>query len=431
MRIFNELRKTPGNLEELQFKITFIFIGLAFFSMLFFGVVDFLSGVNYVFLIIRLVFIVLLIGATMLFLKSKRHFLAVNMMMFLVLAFLMVNYFYSDGFRGPTIYNFFLFFMISGLLFKRPYDLIWHFSSIGSYFLLFYLETSGQITVTKNYQNLFQLFIDNSLTIFMSSIFLFVGVRFVLLNYQKQNSYLIKLQQENEKNLLELKQLNDKKNQLIALLSHDLKSPVSALAMTLEMMDLEMISKEDFEQIIDRLRKQSIHLSHVLGNTLSWVLTEMGDQSIETHPTGVFQLTTEIAELMEVQAAGKDQRIEIEVHEKELVLELEEKEIKIILRNYLDNSIKFSPLGSIIYLEFIRKENSIRWNVKSKGERVPKEKEGQLFDFNVTSSVGTLMEKGTGLGLGLCKRIANRIGYKVGYEWSKDGFNTFYLEKRV
>jgi K+-sensing histidine kinase KdpD len=88
-------------------------------------------------------------------------------------------------------------------------------------------------------------------------------------------------------------------------------------------------------------------------------------------------------------------------------------------------------LGSVIFLEFVRKENSIRWNVKSKGDRVSKEKEGQLFDFNVTSSVGTLMEKGTGLGLGLCKRIANRIGYKVGYEWSKDGFNTFYLEKRL
>lgn len=431
MGFLGEISKKPANLEELQLKITLIFIGITFFSMFFFGVVDILAGSNLEFLKIRLIFIALLSLTSVLFFKYKRHLLAINIMMFLIMAFLLINFFYADGYQGPTIYNFYLFFLVSGLLFKRPYDLIWHLSSIGIYFLLFYLETAGYITTLQNYQNLNQLFFDNGLTILMTSLFLFIGVRFVIHNYQKQNSDLIKLQEENEKNLHELKQINDKKNQLIALLSHDLKSPVSSLAMTLEMMDLEMISQEDFEKIIGRLKKQSVNLSHVLSNTLSWVLTEMGEQEIESFPVDVNKLTREIGELMEPQAHRKDQRIEKVIHVKELILTLEEKEIKIILRNFLDNAIKFSPLGSSIYLEFVVNDQNYRWNVKNTGTRIPKEKENHLFEFSVKSSVGTQKEKGTGLGLGLCKRIASRIGFDVGYEYSADGFNVFYLEKKI
>lgn len=430
MRLIEEIKKKPDNLEELQLKITLIFIGLTFFSMFFFGVVDILAGVNLEFLKIRMIFIALLSGTAVLFFKYKRHELSINMMMFLVLAFLLINFFYSDGYQGPTIYNFYLFFMVCGLLFKRPYNLMWHFSSIGIYFLLFYLETSGYISTIQNYQNMKQVYFDNSLTILMTALFSFIGVRFVIQNYQEQNKDLIKLQVENEKNLLELKQINEKKNQLIALLSHDLKSPVSSLATTLEMMDLEMISQEDFERIIKRLKSQSVNLSHVLSNTLSWVLSEMGEQEIEPRPVDVSRLTNEIADLMLAQALKKDQRIEKVIPSEKLILDLEEKEIKIILRNYLDNAIKFSSPDSVIYLEFQPSGDSFRWNVRNKGERIPLEKKDHLFDFTVKSTLGTRKERGTGLGLGLCKRIATRIGFEVGYEYTADGFNTFYLEKK-
>ena len=119
------------------------------------------------------------------------------------------------------------------------------------------------------------------------------------------------------------------------------------------------------------------------------------------------------------------------IHNEDLTVNLAEKEIKIILRNYLDNAIKFSSPGSVIYLEFLQTENSYRWNVKNGGPIIPKEKVNHLFDFTLKSSLGTQKEKGTGLGLGLCKKIASRIGFKVGYEWSADELNTFFLEKKI
>ena len=115
----------------------------------------------------------------------------------------------------------------------------------------------------------------------------------------------------------------------------------------------------------------------------------------------------------------------------DLTLPIQKDEVKIILRNYLENAVKFSPEGATIYLEFQFDGNSFRWNVKNPGKVIATEVQSQLFDFNVKSSIGTQREKGTGLGLGLCKRIADKIGFKVGYERSADGFNVFYLEKEL
>jgi signal transduction histidine kinase len=354
-----------------------------------------------------------------------------NLMLALILGFTIMNYLHNDGFRGPTIFNLFVFVVAVAIFFRQPLNLIWFALSIGLYLVVFYLESTGQLVVEKNYKNVEDLFLDNSLTILITSFFIFIGVRIVVINYQKQNLALINLKEENDKNLRDLQSVNEKKNQLIALLSHDLKNPVASLAATLELVDLDLISKEELGQILTKLRKQSVHLSHVLTNTLGWVVTEMGDHAPEPVPVNISQFTSETQELMSVQASRKNQHIEKIIDSEEIVFPIQKDEVKIILRNYLDNAIKFSPVNATIFLEFLFDGKSIRWNVKNLGNQIPVEVQDQLFDFNVKSSMGTQKERGTGLGLGLCKRIAEKIGFEVGYERSEDGFNVFYIEKQV
>jgi signal transduction histidine kinase len=420
-----------GNLEQLQRRIALVFVGLTFFSMTFFGVTDYLMGLSPGLFKIRIAYILLFIASFILIIKYDRYLLAMNLMLGLILGFTIMNYLHNDGFKGPTIFNLYVFVVAVAIFFRKPLNLIWFGLSIGLYLVVFYLESTGQLVVEKNYADVDDLFLDNSLTILITSIFIFIGVRIVVINYQKQNHALIKLKEENDKNLLELQSVNQKKNQLIALLSHDLKNPVSSLATTLELVDLELISKEELGQILTKLKKQSVHLSHVLSNTLSWVMTEMGDNAVEPTQVNIFKFTSETQELMSVQAGRKHQRVEKLIEVDDLVLPIEKDEVKIILRNCLDNAIKFSPEGATIYLEFQFKGDSFRWNVKNAGNEIPVEVQNQLFDFNVKSSMGTQKEKGTGLGLGLCRRIADKIGYKVGHERTADGLTVFYLEKEL
>lgn len=424
-------QEDPGNLEQLQRRIALIFVGLTFFSMTFFGVADYLMGLSPGLLKIRIAYILLFVASFVLIIKYDKYLLAMNIMLALILGFTIMNYLHNDGFRGPTIFNLYVFIVAVAIFFRKPLNLIWFTLSIGLYLVVFYLESTGQLQVEKNYGDFEDLFLDNSLTILITSIFIFIGVRIVVINYQKQNQALIKLKEANDKNLRELQSLNEKKNQLIALLSHDLKNPVASLAATLELVDLELISKEELGQILAKLKKQSVNLSQVLSNTLGWVVTEMGDNVSEPVLVNVFQFTYETQELMEVQASKKHQRVEKIVETLDLTLPIQKDEVKIILRNYLENAVKFSPEGATIYLEFQFDGKSFRWNVKNQGKVIATEVQSQLFDFNVKSSMGTQREKGTGLGLGLCKRIADKIGFKVGYERSADGFNVFYLEKEL
>lgn len=423
------IQEDVGDLEQLQYRIAMVMAGFAFFSMIFFGVSDYLMGLSQLIIKLRIATVLFLGVSFFLLIKFKLYFIAMNYMLAFILASLVLNYFYNDGFRGPTIFILYVVVVVAAIFFKRPLNLIWFTLCIGLYLTVFYLESIGQIQVEKNYSTSQDLFLDNTISIFVTSIFILIGVKIVVFNYKKQNIALTKLKEANDKNLRELQSLNDKKNQLIALLSHDLKNPVASLAQTLELVDSKLITKNELGQILTMLKKQSVHLSHVLSNTLSWILTEMGEQELEVHPVEVSRLMTEIGELMESQALRKSQRIEKVISVKDLTINLAEKEIKIILRNYLDNAIKFSSPGSVIYLEFFQTKNSYRWNVKNYGPRIPKEKANHLFDFTLKSSPGTQKEIGTGLGLGLCKRIAARIGFEVGHEYSSDGCNVFFLEK--
>ena len=422
-------QEEPGNLEQLQKRIAIIFVGLTFFSMTFFGVADYLMGLSPGLFKLRIAYILLFVAAFVLIYKYDRYLLAMNIMLALILGFMILNYIHNDGFRGPTIFNLYVFIVAVAIFFKKPLNLIWYGLSIGVYLVMFYLESNGHIVVEKNYVDVADLFFDHSLTILITSVFIFLGIRIVVFNYQKQNHALVKLKVANDKNLGELHSVNDKKNQLIALLSHDLKNPVASLASTLELVDLDLISKEELVPILSKLKKQSVHLSHVLSNTLGWVVTEMGEQAPEPVLVNVVQFTSEVQELMGIQAGRKHQHVEKVIDSVDLVLPIQKDEVKIILRNYLDNAIKFSSEGATLFLEFRFDEKSFRWSVKNSGPEIPDEIQSQLFDFNVKSAVGTLKEKGTGLGLGLCKQIADKIGFKVGYERSPEGFNVFYLEK--
>lgn len=425
-----KIQEDFGNLKQVQYRIAMIMAGFAFLSMIFFGITDYLMGLSQFIIKLRIATILFLGVSFFLLIRYELYFIAMNYMLAFILASLILNYFYNDGFRGPTIFILYVVVVVAAFFFKRPLNLIWFTLCIGLYLTVFYLESIGQIEVEKNYSTIQDLFLDNTISIFVTSIFIFIGIKIVVINYKKQNKALTKLQEANDKNLRELQSLNDKKNQLIALLSHDLKNPVTSLAQTLELVDSKLITKNELGQILTTLKKQSVDLTHVLGNTLSWILTEMGEQELEVHPVKVSRLTTEIGELMESQALRKDLRIEKVIYSEDLIVNLAEKEVKIILRNYLDNAIKFSLPGSMIYLEFLQTENSYRWNVKNGGPRIPKEKANHLFDFTLKSSLGTQKEKGTGLGLGLCKKIASRIDFEVGYEWSEDELNTFFLEKK-
>jgi two-component system sensor histidine kinase/response regulator len=418
----------PVSLDELQYRIATLFGILTLVSIVFFGVSDYILGLNPFIGKVRVLYGLLFLGCFCLMVQRIHFELAINLMVGLILTFSILNFFYNDGYLGPTIYNLLVYVVAVAIFFKKAQSIFWYAAAIGSYLLVFYLTISGLFPVVSNYGSEIDLFWDNALTIVGSSLFIFIGVTLLIVSYQKQHHAMLSLKQQNEQHLVELTALNEKKNRLIALLTHDLRNPIATLTTSLELAEQDILERDDWVQIFSGLKTQSIHLNHVLDNTLEWVSAEMDDRPAEQVLVRLSSFNEEIRKIMQIQAARKRQHVVVKMNGEDAELNLEVHEIQIILKNLLENAIKFSPVGAKIELSLHVNEQGLCWEVSNEGLPISEQVERGLFDFKAKASYGTDQEKGSGLGLSLCKKIAEKLQMDLGYQLV-DGKNVFYLKR--
>lgn len=418
----------PGDLDQLQYRIAVIFVLLTLASIVFFGISDYLLGLSPFIGRVRVVYAVLFVGCFYLMVRKKRYQLSINLMAGLILTFSLLNYFYNDGYRGPTIFNLLVYVAAVAIFFKKPMNVLWFFLAIGSYLLVFYLEVWGFALVVYNYTDAKELFWDNALSLTVSALFIFIGIFLVIVNYQRQHRRLSELKRENERHLAELSELNEKKNQLIAVLSHDLKSPIASLGSSLSLAEQNILERGDLELVFSELKKQSLYVQQVLDNTLDWVLTEMDDRRAEQHTIILSRFNEDMCKIMQVQADNKQQLIHHTMLGPDREVSLEVNEIRIVLKNLLENAIKFSANGSHIELELKSGEEQLCWEVRNPGSKLGAGAEAKLFELKATPTQGTGREKGSGVGLSLCRKIAQKLDMELGYQYS-DGQHVFFLRR--
>lgn len=428
-RLFKE--ESLVSLELLQEKTTRIFALLSSALMFFLGFSDLLMGLQIEIVLFKFAFGIPFITGYLLMKRWGRYQIVLSGMMVFALIIIALNYYYNDGFNGPTIYTIFMLVMTITILFNGWYKYFWLIIAFLFFISLMYADLLGGVEIVSNYIDNTVRFGDHVITILWCSLFVFFGIQLFIYGYKSQNQVLTKVMEENKKANIELEELNTKKNELIALLSHDLKNPISTLNQTVELVELGGLEQSDFETIIQELKKQSFHLNNVLNNTLSWVLTELDQGVIAKEDVDFAKLNEEMVQIMQVQANQKGQVIVAKENGEVNEALIEANEVKIILKNFLDNAIKFSPNGAQIELNFISKSGTIRWEVKNEGPIVPMNLRDGLFEFKVRTSYGTNKEKGTGMGLPLCKKIADKLGMKLGFVTQGDNLNVFYLERKI
>lgn len=427
MKFFNT-SSDPGDLDQLQYRIAVLFVLLTLISIVFFGISDYMMELSPFIGKVRVVYGALFLGCFYLMVKRKRYELAINLMAGLILVFSILNFFYNDGHLGPTIYNLLVYVVAVAIFFKKRQSIFWFVAAIGSYLIVFYLSVRDLVPVVSNYDSKMDLFWDNALSLAVSALFIFIGVYLVIVNYQKQHYAMVALKQENERNLSELTALNEKKNQLIALLSHDLRNPIATLSSSLELAEQDVLEREDLESIFSGLKTQTFHLHKVLDNTLEWVSAEMDDRPAERVSVRLSSFNEEMRKTIQIQASRKRQEIQEALEGPDQELSLEVNEIRIILKNLLENAVKFSPVGAKIDLVLLVGESGLRWEVRNIGMPISAQVEEELFDFKAKTSYGTSEEKGSGIGLSLCKKIAKKLNMDLGYQLV-DGQNVFFLSR--
>jgi two-component system, sensor histidine kinase and response regulator len=205
-----------------------------------------------------------------------------------------------------------------------------------------------------------------------------------------------------------LQQLNQLQTKLFSVISHDLRGPISNLQSLLELLTKKMVSPEEFLLISDKLKSNLNVTQRTLENLLSWALSQMDGIKTEKKKLDINACIDEACRLMEEVASRKAIAIKKELGNN-LHVEADPDQLQLILRNLIHNGIKFSKVGDEVKVETNRTNGHCVISVKDTGIGMTKEEietiTGAREHF---TKRGTQQEKGTGLGLLLCKEFVER-----------------------
>ena len=221
----------------------------------------------------------------------------------------------------------------------------------------------------------------------------------------------------NEANL-ELKELNATKDKFFSIIAHDLKSPFNSILGFSELLSNNVLkySPEQTKVMAESIYKSSKHTFELLENLLAWSRLQRGHLIPNLQPLVYSTTVDSIIELCKPIATSKNIRLELSITNPVQIM-ADEQMLQAILRNLVTNSIKFThPLGTIKIITQ-NLENEVLFIVSDTGIGIESSNLDKLFSVLCElTTPGTLNEKGTGLGLILCKDFVEIQGGKIWVE---------------
>jgi signal transduction histidine kinase len=224
-----------------------------------------------------------------------------------------------------------------------------------------------------------------------------------------------------------LKELNETKDKFYSIISHDLRGPMSVF-MGFSMIIKTFIDQKKYEELksfADKVHDMARNVGDLLDNLLTWALEQRNDFTFKMAQVSLQEVVQQNVSLMHPLAEPKDISIKVAIPEEAKVL-ADKNSLLTIIRNLLNNSIKFTEAGGSIELSAEMNKDYTLLHVKDTGIGIEQEKIDTLFSMNEKKIMrGTGGEKGVGLGLQLVLDFVERNDGKV-YVESKVGEGTTF-----
>jgi PAS domain S-box-containing protein len=215
----------------------------------------------------------------------------------------------------------------------------------------------------------------------------------------------------------ELQELLSTKDKLFSIISHDLRGPVGSFMQIIELLTSGMqIEPEMQVSLLEELKNMSKNTFYLLENLLNWSRSQRSE--IEYAPRAILinDLIAENLSLLSVTASQKE--IEVRFNEDHYFNAFADYNmINLVIRNLLSNAVKFTPRGGTVDIYLAEEEHFVQVTVKDSGVGMSPDIVEKLFTKDhYHSTYGTNNEKGSGLGLMLCKDFISRNGGKIRVE---------------
>jgi signal transduction histidine kinase len=224
------------------------------------------------------------------------------------------------------------------------------------------------------------------------------------------------------KELNQLLQLNADKDLFISILSHDLRSPFNALLglSKLLMENIRHYNIDEIENLVNHIYQSAQNTYNLLENILMWSRTHSGKILFEPQNLSFKDICKDILEILKPNADAKNITINYSATDKTYFF-ADIDMLKAVMRNLVSNAIKFTNNGGQIDIYAEKNHSDVTITVSDNGIGIEPDNLTKLFDISqIQTTTGTGEEKGTGLGLLLCKEFVEKNGGTIWVE-SKHG----------
>lgn len=241
----------------------------------------------------------------------------------------------------------------------------------------------------------------------------------------------VSLKESNE----ELKKLNSTKDRFFAIIAHDLRNPFQSLLSTSELLatEIETLSHEDIALFSQGLHNNLTKFYGLLENLLNWSMMQKNMLEYKLTSIDLYDIVNRIIEISNQNALKKNISLSNNVDKGTLVM-ADVDMLRSVIQNLILNAIKFTQMEGRVIVSSVDKGGFVEVSVQDTGIGIDPEKSSKLFNFEtIFTTNGTAGEKGTGLGLPLCKEFIERNGGKIWIEseLGKGSKFTFTLRKAI
>lgn len=293
--------------------------------------------------------------------------------------------------------------------------------------------TTNESVVSKKKYDKFKLIFYALLAAFA------VVLTFFVLFYLKRNNrlkYTRELEAKNKKIELQneaileqskhLENINKVKDKLFSIVSHDLKDSLTSTKGFIDLLKDGQLTHDEFQSLLPELSENANNASLLLFNLLNWSKSQM--QSLEPKPTlfDIQEVFIEKIKLMDQKFDAKGVKL-IDKTLRDFVY-ADRSMIEIVIQNLLANAVKFCNRGDQITVTNQISNGKSIISIEDTGVGISEENQRKLFGNNTFTTRGTNKEKGTGLGLTICRELVDLNKGKIWVESEINIGSTFYIE---
>jgi signal transduction histidine kinase/ligand-binding sensor domain-containing protein len=228
----------------------------------------------------------------------------------------------------------------------------------------------------------------------------------------------------------ELQEVNNVKDKLFSIVAHDLKNPFNVIYGMVDLLHLkyDKYDNEKRKKMVKSVSESTKNMHALLMNLLSWSRAQRGIIEINKVKKNIVEIILNNINQVKDQAFAKEIAIAFIGKETQLITECDADILNTVIRNLITNAIKYCNNGGIIKINCILAGEYYKVSIADNGIGIPKDKQKHILASNSQfSTYGTNNEKGTGLGLQICKDFVEKHGGTLWFESEENKGTTFYF----